>query len=315
VGVLNSQISNGGVSLAKCDTALQAAINGGALLWSVGTAWAAIYAQIVSRGSALVLVAPDSVPRVITTGTADLDNVVFTGLPVSPDTAVSIDMDDGVVLGPGGALRSKNILWRSLCVTTRIIGSGPPCSFDFDGGGMIGWTDPSATNPIRLDPGGCKIKLTNRATLSGAGMPSGNPLVVVSGGGSLDITALAGSSIGDHTLGGGSFATASVTFDASVTVHPTYYAGFIGVSQALLDIAGSVTYDDSLVPAPSLAASSVQGAIDTLKIGWVQRGTGTPNGTLVGSPGDLYVDLTGGAGVTFYVKESGSVTNTGWVSK
>lgn len=38
----------------------------------------------------------------------------------------------------------------------------------------------------------------------------------------------------------------------------------------------------------------------------------TPNGTIVGSPGDLFSDTTGGAGVTLWVKESGIATNTGW---
>ena len=72
-----------------------------------------------------------------------------------------------------------------------------------------------------------------------------------------------------------------------------------------------------LVCVKSAFAQSCRGSalILTPQSRWVQRGIGTPNGTLVGSPGDLYVDLTGGAGVTFYVKESGSATNTGWVSK
>ena len=40
----------------------------------------------------------------------------------------------------------------------------------------------------------------------------------------------------------------------------------------------------------------------------------TPNGTIVGSPGDLFSDTTGGAGATLWVKETGVATNTGWVS-
>jgi len=234
--------------------------------WDVATSWATIYASILAHaGTAIVMVEPDAVPRVLTAGVANLDNVFFLGEPVSPDTSVAVDMDEGVVLGPGGGLRSKDVLWRSLCTGTRLIGSGPPCSFVFDGGGMIGWTDPSATNPIRLDPGGNKIRLINGATLSGAGMPPGNPLVVVSGGGSLDILAVAGSEIGDHTLGGGIFSSALVTLDASVTVSPTFFNGFIGVTTAYLDDAAGVTYDDSLVTPPSLATGSVQGALDALK--------------------------------------------------
>jgi len=44
-------------------------------------------------------------------------------------------------------------------------------------------------------------------------------------------------------------------------------------------------------------------------------GNVTPNGNIVGNPGDVYLNRTGGAGVTFWVKESGVGTNTGWVGK
>jgi hypothetical protein len=44
-------------------------------------------------------------------------------------------------------------------------------------------------------------------------------------------------------------------------------------------------------------------------------GTGDPNGSVTGSPGDLFSRQDGGAGTCFYVKESGVGTNTGWVSK
>lgn len=44
-------------------------------------------------------------------------------------------------------------------------------------------------------------------------------------------------------------------------------------------------------------------------------GTGSPNATITGSPGDLYINSSGGAATTLYVKESGAGTNTGWVGK
>lgn len=44
-------------------------------------------------------------------------------------------------------------------------------------------------------------------------------------------------------------------------------------------------------------------------------GQGDPNGVVEGSPPDLYLNLNGGAGSTFWVKESGSATDTGWVGK
>jgi hypothetical protein len=47
----------------------------------------------------------------------------------------------------------------------------------------------------------------------------------------------------------------------------------------------------------------------------ISAGTGTPNASIVGNPGDLFLDSAGGAGNTLWVKESGTATNTGWVGK
>lgn len=44
------------------------------------------------------------------------------------------------------------------------------------------------------------------------------------------------------------------------------------------------------------------------------RGAGTPEGSVTGVPGDLYVSTNGGANTTLYVKESGT-GNTGWIAK
>ena len=43
-------------------------------------------------------------------------------------------------------------------------------------------------------------------------------------------------------------------------------------------------------------------------------GTGSPEGVVTASPGALYLNLSGGAGTTLYVKQSGT-SNTGWVGK
>jgi len=44
------------------------------------------------------------------------------------------------------------------------------------------------------------------------------------------------------------------------------------------------------------------------------EGSGSPESVLTGSIGDVYSDIAGGAGTTFYVKESGNATNTGWIA-
>ncbi len=47
----------------------------------------------------------------------------------------------------------------------------------------------------------------------------------------------------------------------------------------------------------------------------VFAGSGVPNGNVAGNPCDTYLNTSGGAGTTFYVKESGAGTTTGWVAK
>lgn len=46
----------------------------------------------------------------------------------------------------------------------------------------------------------------------------------------------------------------------------------------------------------------------------VRSGEGSPEGVVQANPGSLYLRTNGGAGTSFYVKESGTGT-TGWVGK
>lgn len=45
------------------------------------------------------------------------------------------------------------------------------------------------------------------------------------------------------------------------------------------------------------------------------QSTGDPNGVVVGPTGAFCVNIGGGAGTTFYVKESSPTPSTGWVAK
>ena len=47
----------------------------------------------------------------------------------------------------------------------------------------------------------------------------------------------------------------------------------------------------------------------------IRQGVGNPNSAETGSPGDVYLNLSGGAGATLWIKESGVKTDTGWVAK
>lgn len=46
----------------------------------------------------------------------------------------------------------------------------------------------------------------------------------------------------------------------------------------------------------------------------ISSGFGSPESVIVGTPGDVYLNRSGGAGTTLYIKESGT-GNTGWVGK
>lgn len=47
----------------------------------------------------------------------------------------------------------------------------------------------------------------------------------------------------------------------------------------------------------------------------ISLGSGSPETAVTGNVGDLYMNSAGGAGTTFFVKESGVGTNTGWIGK
>lgn len=46
----------------------------------------------------------------------------------------------------------------------------------------------------------------------------------------------------------------------------------------------------------------------------VYNGVGSPEGVVVAQPGSIYMNLSGGASTSVYIKESGSDA-TGWVAK
>jgi len=47
----------------------------------------------------------------------------------------------------------------------------------------------------------------------------------------------------------------------------------------------------------------------------IHYGTGSPAGVVTGSPGDIYLNFSGGVSTTLYVKTSGVDTTAGWTAK
>lgn len=94
-----------------------------------------------------------------------------------------------------------------------------------------------------------------------------------------------------------------------------------GSLQFQQDAAGDGSFENTYLNL-NAAEASVQGALRAgsaeLFMGagavtWL-TGSGSPEGVVPADPGSLYTDTGGGAGVTLYVKESGT-GNTGWVAK
>jgi len=90
----------------------------------------------------------------------------------------------------------------------------------------------------------------------------------------------------------------------------------LGINQTAITITESqvtgLTADLALkapLSSPALTGTPTINAVS------IRTGTGSPNGSVTGNPGDLYLNKSGGAGTTLYVKESGTATNTGWVGK
>lgn len=87
------------------------------------------------------------------------------------------------------------------------------------------------------------------------------------------------------------------------------------VSAARFAAIGTSSYlDANCNVAGSLIVESGFLAMNSAQNVWIKRGTGTPEGAQTASPGSLYIRTDGGAGTTFYVKETGT-GNTGWVAK
>ena len=56
-------------------------------------------------------------------------------------------------------------------------------------------------------------------------------------------------------------------------------------------------------------------ALGTGSLALVLFGNGSPQGVQAAPVGSTYHRLDGGAGTSFYVKESGAATSSGWVAK
>lgn len=67
-------------------------------------------------------------------------------------------------------------------------------------------------------------------------------------------------------------------------------------------------------PSPTVQLSDCQENWDFLQTR-IYSGNGVPNGLVQAAVGSIFLRRDGSVGTTFWVKESGGSSNTGWVAK
>lgn len=108
----------------------------------------------------------------------------------------------------------------------------------------------------------------------------------------------------EEIFNGGSANT--IGFNKSST---TAFKSSVGI---LPEVDNTLTLGASTSRWMEIFAAKFSGYDGTRSIRWTN---GNPNGTLNGTPGDMVLNIAGGAGATMWVKETGIGTNTGWVGK
>lgn len=105
----------------------------------------------------------------------------------------------------------------------------------------------------------------------------------------------------------------TITAPATNFTVMTATGAVIGTLQVTGDITGIqfITGQDLIATRNVVVSSQIRLGINTT----ISSGTADPNGAVSGYPGDLYCRYGAGAGTSFYVKESGGGTTTGWVGK
>jgi hypothetical protein len=114
-------------------------------------------------------------------------------------------------------------------------------------------------------------------------------------------------------LPGGGFTTASLRFAGT-------NSGISGVGGSRLDFIlagaqyGTLDVNGLNVYSPRIATAKYSFNVYGFTGPELRSGSGSPEGSVTADPGSIYLRSNGGAGTSFYVKESGT-GNTGWVAK
>ena len=135
------------------------------------------------------------------------------------------------------------------------------------------------------------------------------------------------SAVQDFSTSNKLYVNAVVTFytvlaGAKTATKATLYAGLTGSTELAnpqtLDSHGKfrqpVYIDDAVIATVTGLGNTPDHDTGVIDFDHVMRGAGSPEGVVTAGMGTMYLNSSGGANTTLYVKESGS-GNTGWVAK
>jgi hypothetical protein len=114
------------------------------------------------------------------------------------------------------------------------------------------------------------------------------------------------------------YSAASTTFNYLFATNNNLSLAGAGLNASFWTAEGSAVIGNLVVSANNINPTDIGlqfNIIDQATNLNMQYGTGSPNGSANGGIGSIFINKLGGSGTTFYVKESGANTNTGWVGK
>jgi hypothetical protein len=115
-------------------------------------------------------------------------------------------------------------------------------------------------------------------------------------------------------VGDGSDVTFDIT-NATTTNANAYLVVIDGVIQDPINYTISIGTPYVLTMTSPVPAGSVLVIVSLYGFSEIYSGIGSPEGVVVAPLGSLYTNKSGGAGQTFWVKESGGSTLNGWTAK
>ncbi|HEY1814908.1 MAG TPA: hypothetical protein VGG74_21320 [Kofleriaceae bacterium] len=253
------------------------------------------------------------------TGAGSISNIINSAATPTGGQSIEITNDSAFNVTLNAMAGGTGQIWLPNSMTTLVIQPGMTVFCDYDSANELGhgsdvvivqgWSSATA---VFGSSGGYWGKsgliLINEST--GDIISAGN--VTASG----SVTSGQNFSAGGAVLMFSDLATSSGDADVSLTAAGT---GAVKINANTAGLAnggtgGLVVYGGANGSTPKVALSA-DGTITLNNGPKIHTGSGSPNSSVTGNPGDLYLNTGGGSVTTLWVKESGTGTNTGWVGK